>query len=51
VADPAYRIPIRHLRIAGESIGAVAYSSDGQFVAAGSRDGAVQGWSAESGER
>ena len=41
---------IRHLRDAGESVDAVAYSSDGRLVAAGSRDGAVQIWRAKTGE-
>ncbi len=40
---------LQHLRHFGESVEAVAFSSDGQLVAAGSRDGATQVWHADSG--
>ena len=40
---------LQHLRRFGESVDAVAFSSDGELVAAGSRDGALQIWHAGSG--
>src|SRR5262249_30604620 len=41
---------VQHLRDVKDPIKAVAFSPDGQLVAAGSRDGAVQVWRVESGE-
>jgi WD40 repeat protein len=40
---------LRQLRPFGESVDAVAFSADGQLVAAGSRDGAMQVWQTDSG--
>jgi WD40 repeat protein len=40
---------LRHLRPFGEPVDAVAFSPNGQFVAAGSHDGAMQVWQASSG--
>ena len=40
---------LRYLRQFGESVDAVAFSPDGQLVAAGSRDGAMQVWHTDSG--
>jgi WD40 repeat protein len=40
---------LRQLRTSGESVDTVAFSSNGEFVAAGSRDGVIQVWHAASG--
>ena len=40
---------LRALRTSGELVDAVAFSPDGALVAAGSRDGALQVWRADSG--
>jgi serine/threonine protein kinase/WD40 repeat protein len=40
---------LRQLRPSGESVEAVAFSSDGEFVASGGRDGGLQVWRTGSG--
>jgi WD40 repeat protein len=49
--DVARATRLRQLRPSGEAVEAVAFSPDGELVAAGSRDGTMQVWLSRSGAR